>query len=122
VKSYDLVWLTHLVGDVHQPLHAVARFTKADASGDAGGNDVTLNCPAGLSCEKVLHSEWDHLLGDGTSFNGVKSAATSIDTGPAPSGANISDVSVWIQESVTLAKSHVYKTASGGRWALQRLR
>jgi hypothetical protein len=25
VKSYDMVWLLHLVGDVHQPLHATAR-------------------------------------------------------------------------------------------------
>jgi hypothetical protein len=24
VKSYDMVWLLHLVGDVHQPLHATA--------------------------------------------------------------------------------------------------
>src|SRR6202042_1762839 len=23
LKSYDLVWLLHLVGDVHQPLHCV---------------------------------------------------------------------------------------------------
>ncbi len=25
LKSYDLVWLLHLVGDVHQPLHCVTR-------------------------------------------------------------------------------------------------
>ena len=114
VKSYDLVWLIHLVGDVHQPLHAVARFTKNDSNGDAGGTGVTLTCPATLSCEDTLHQEWDHLLGDGTSFNGIKSQATSIDVGPAPTGANITDVGVWIQESVALAKSHVYKTTSGG--------
>jgi hypothetical protein len=23
VKSYDLLWLIHLVGDTHQPLHAI---------------------------------------------------------------------------------------------------
>jgi hypothetical protein len=27
VKSYDLTWLLHLVGDMHQPLHATSRFT-----------------------------------------------------------------------------------------------
>ena len=27
VKSYDVVWLEHLVGDIHQPLHATSRFT-----------------------------------------------------------------------------------------------
>jgi hypothetical protein len=30
VKSYDLVWLIHLVGDAHQPLHPTSRFTAAD--------------------------------------------------------------------------------------------
>jgi hypothetical protein len=28
VKSYDLVWLLHLVGDAHQPLHATSRFSE----------------------------------------------------------------------------------------------
>src|SRR5262249_6535010 len=27
VKSYDLVWLLHMVGDVHQPLHATTRVS-----------------------------------------------------------------------------------------------
>jgi hypothetical protein len=38
VRSYDLVWILHLVGDAHQPLHASGRFTKQVPSGDAGGN------------------------------------------------------------------------------------
>ena len=41
VKSYDLVWLIHLVGDTHQPLHATSRFTAADP-GDNGGNAETV--------------------------------------------------------------------------------
>ncbi|MBB4274134.1 S1/P1 nuclease [Rhizobium mongolense] len=28
VRSYDLVWLLHLVGDIHQPLHAPTLFTR----------------------------------------------------------------------------------------------
>lgn len=38
VRSYDLVWLLHLVGDLHQPLHATSRFSNGldDAR---GGND-----------------------------------------------------------------------------------
>ena len=63
VKSYDLVWLTHLVGDVHQPLHAIGRFTKLDPAGDNGGNNVTLNCVEWLHCEARLHGQWDGLLG-----------------------------------------------------------
>jgi hypothetical protein len=43
VKSYDLVWLLHLVGDVHQPLHCVSRFDASDAKGDVGGNNVKIS-------------------------------------------------------------------------------
>jgi hypothetical protein len=38
VRSYDLVWLLHLVGDAHQPLHATARFSHDLPNGDQGGN------------------------------------------------------------------------------------
>ena len=41
LKSYDLVWLLHLVGDIHQPLHCTSRFTSTQPQGDSGGNDVT---------------------------------------------------------------------------------
>jgi hypothetical protein len=38
LKSYDLSWLLHLVGDVHQPLHCTSRFSQGEPHGDAGGN------------------------------------------------------------------------------------
>ncbi|WFU80755.1 S1/P1 nuclease [Bradyrhizobium sp. CIAT3101] len=50
VKSYDLSWLIHLVGDVHQPLHATSRFTTGKPHGDAGGNSVTIDCGG---CEAI---------------------------------------------------------------------
>jgi hypothetical protein len=28
IKSYDMVWLEHLVGDIHQPLHAIQRYQR----------------------------------------------------------------------------------------------
>ncbi len=31
-RSYDLVQILHLVGDAHQPLHAVGRFTRTAPS------------------------------------------------------------------------------------------
>src|SRR5580704_1250491 len=30
LKSYDLVWLIHMVGDVHQPLHCATRVSAAN--------------------------------------------------------------------------------------------
>ena len=40
LASYDLPWLVHLTGDVHQPLHCTSRFTKPQPHGDQGGNLV----------------------------------------------------------------------------------
>jgi S1/P1 nuclease len=38
VRSYDLTWILHLVGDAHQPLHASGRYTRQIPNGDGGGN------------------------------------------------------------------------------------
>src|SRR5262249_9322876 len=61
-KSYDLMWLLHLVGDVHQPLHAATRVSATDPQGDRGGNNVTL-CKK--PCKDELHGFWDDLPGTG---------------------------------------------------------
>src|SRR6185437_15260252 len=60
LKSYDLVWLLHLVGDVHQPLHTTSRFTHSQPQGDEGGNLVSL-CEK--PCRQELHAYWDNLPG-----------------------------------------------------------
>jgi len=60
LKSYDLVWLLHLVGDVHQPLHTTSRFTHWQPDGDAGGNRVAL-CQR--PCRNELHAFWDDVPG-----------------------------------------------------------
>lgn len=50
--------LSHFVGDVHQPLHAVTRYTKNYKKGDAGGNLFKLN----FGYIKNLHALWDAIL------------------------------------------------------------
>jgi S1/P1 Nuclease len=51
VKSYDLVWLLHLVGDVHQRLHSSTRVSSTDLEGDNGGNNVALCAsPCRVNC------------------------------------------------------------------------
>lgn len=113
VKSYDLAWLAHLVGDVHQPLHAVARFTKADRDGDKGGNDVLLKCTGALQCPENLHALWDGLLGSDASPAQIASIGTTLDKSVHPANANVADVNVWIQESVEMARANAYRTISG---------
>jgi hypothetical protein len=68
-KSFDLTWLLHIVGDVHQPLHATARFNQNFRSGDNGGNGVTVCHPTPARCVTSgrdalkLHTVWDRAFG-----------------------------------------------------------
>ncbi|UGY17971.1 S1/P1 nuclease [Bradyrhizobium septentrionale] len=109
VKSYDLVWLLHLVGDVHQPLHATSRFTHDLPDGDRGGNSVKL-CES--PCRNELHAFWDNLFGTGTSTRAAINAARKLDDAPDGAATN-QDVRSWIVESFELAKSNVYQSPIG---------
>jgi len=102
LKSYDLSWLLHLVGDVHQPLHGATRVSAADPQGDAGGNAVKLSCN---KCE--LHFFWDDLLGTNSTLKTVKNAAKKLPKAD-PTLAAKSDEKDWIAESFQSAQSHVY--------------
>jgi hypothetical protein len=110
LKSYDLSWLVHLVGDVHQPLHATSRFTADLPHGDVGGNKVALCTP--LPCRAELHAFWDDAIGtdEGTAPAIARAAAIA----PAPAAdARITKGSTWIQESVDAAKADVYVAPIG---------
>lgn len=41
-KSFMLVFLIHLVGDIHQPLHNTSRVSKEHPKGDKGGNEFKI--------------------------------------------------------------------------------
>jgi hypothetical protein len=113
LKSYDLCWLLHLVGDVHQPLHCVTRVTSTDTNGDDGGNGVKLSCSG---CPSNLHSFWDDALGSrSTRKAAIKPAITAAKRLAAadPSLAAKSDGKDWIAESFQAAKSAVYVSPVG---------
>lgn len=109
VKSYDLAWLLHLVGDVHQPLHATARFIHSQPQGDAGGNKVGIHC--GCSAQE-LHAFWDGVLGSSENPQAAINAARQLPKASAQL-ASISDDKAWAAESFKLAKASVYKSPVG---------
>jgi hypothetical protein len=111
VKSYDLVWLLHLVGDVHQPLHAASRFIQGEPNGDAGGNRVKIHCGSGCDATE-LHAFWDDVLGTSDDPNEAITAAAQL---PAPDAraASIADEHTWINESFGLARANVYVAPIG---------
>jgi hypothetical protein len=110
VKSYDVVWLEHLVGDIHQPLHAVSRFTKNHPDGDQGGNLVAF-CEK--PCRDELHAYWDGLLGGNLEVADVVKTGDSLLVNGTPSGADNPDPDAWVRESFNLAKTVVYAPPIG---------
>jgi hypothetical protein len=128
-KSYDLVWLLHLVGDVHQLLHATSHFSRQLPLGDNGGNSevVCRTAPSaclttGLSAQK-LHGLWDDAIGtDDSPASAIEAgrellaesvrprsilagvlASTDLDARPAR----------WLEESFGLARKYAYAAPIG---------
>src|SRR5205814_8107842 len=71
-KAVALAWLEHLVGDIHQPLHACSRFSPAYPKGDRGGNLFMVKYHGNIT---NLHLFWDELLGGYMSFKLVDAVA-----------------------------------------------
>lgn len=104
LKSYDLVWLLHIIGDIHQPLHCTTRVSKMEPDGDNGGNNVKLQ-----SDERVLHRFWDGA--PGTGYTGLIGDVPKYVARLKPANgtmAAVRDEKEWIDESFRLARSKVY--------------
>jgi hypothetical protein len=110
-KAYDLVWLLHLVGDVHQPLHATSRFTKTSSKtgGDNGGNGVKL---CAKPCRDELHAFWDGVLGHSDSVLTAIRAANRLPKPDKTLAAKTSEKD-WVQESFGDAQQVVYADPIG---------
>ena len=107
LKSYDLVWLLHIVGDIHQPLHAATRASQPDPEGDAGGNLVKLDC---AKCE--LHFFWDDLLGTENDLKTVVKGARKLPKAKVSLGAKM-DEKDWVAEGFQEAQQTVYAPPVG---------
>src|SRR5262249_18718072 len=105
LKSYDLCWLLHLVGDIHQPLHCTTRVGLGTSDDDHGGNLVVLS-----AAPRKLHSFWDELTDEHHKDDSPVSAETLALGLPLPPTVMAGDLDVdhWITESVEAAKNKVY--------------
>jgi len=115
LRSYSLVWTLHLVGDLHQPLHAVARYTAAIGGGDRGGNEEMVIPATGEVI--ALHAYWDRLFGGFSSpFGAVFDADERGGLGavaPNAAEAAIADPEFWARESFELARRFAYAPPVG---------
>jgi hypothetical protein len=122
-----LGFLYHLVGDVHQPLHTVARVTAAHPEGDAGGNFFKIQVP-GQPRMANLHTFWD-AAGGAFNFaspkrpldaagkaNILSLAEAAMKDFPAESMPEAADLDPhnWVMESNALARQVVYRNITEG--------
>lgn len=120
-RAVQLAWILHLVGDIHQPLHASARVTPRYRDGDRGGNRFELE-----GRPNNLHSYWDQavtrehrwLPGDTTPDLFVESAAEAVQRGQPRSRFDTrllpGRYPEWARESVGVAKTVAYTGVTEG--------
>jgi hypothetical protein len=115
-RARFLSFLTHIVGDLHQPLHTVTLFSASHPNGDRGGNQYHV-----LINNKPIntHSLWDSGLGSFDGKNGRTTdqakelALTLMQLYPASRfGDRVNDLNPdnWAQEGFENAKKYVYST------------
>ncbi|HEX4146857.1 MAG TPA: S1/P1 nuclease [Pirellulales bacterium] len=113
VKPIALCWLLHLIGDIHQPNHAITLYSEEFPQGDRGGNLALIRIEGGESIK--IHLYFDGLLGQFASWplilrlNGEfadieKENAQLIDSQIAEDTSPMS----WAQESFAAGKKYAY--------------
>jgi len=114
-KAVDICWVEHLVGDIHQPLHAADMFSKDHPNGDKGGNDdFVLREPPYPDSRTNLHSLWDSLAGNFQSEQLCTYEARGLREDPKYSREKLKDqlavhdFMAWANESHQLAIEDVY--------------
>lgn len=110
-RAMDLCWIEHLTGDIHQPLHAVALFSKQFPTGDRGGNSFAVKRG---DTPTNLHAYWDNALGNGTSFDTIQKQIAGFKANAELAREQLLgskpglDAGAWAKESAELAQPAVY--------------
>jgi hypothetical protein len=119
-KAIAVCWLMHLVGDLHQPLHAVSYFNADHPSGDKGGNGFYVRVSEGRAVID-MHSLWDGLLGSSQTYRATGNAAIELRRRPDFARAKLTELKAtnakaWADESVKISRDMVYAggTLKGG--------
>jgi hypothetical protein len=109
-KAIDLCWVEHLIGDIHQPLHAVSLYSKEYPHGDQGGNQLRIRTSENGIMN--LHAFWDDVEGMSLNPDVIRKTADRIEKEHPQSElkAQVADLNVvdWAKESLALAKDRVY--------------
>ena len=127
-RAVALAWVEHLVGDLHQPLHAATMYSERFPGGDKGGNDQMVRGNSGVT---RLHAYWDDLMGTSEAYGAIAFLADEVSTGAnEQTKARQKEKSkwdVWAKESHDHAVALVYldgelKTALSRDWEDKKIK
>ena len=107
-RAVALCWVMHLVGDLHQPLHASGLYTAGrfnDLDGDRGGNEIAV---AGVEGARNLHAVWDDLMGVGFHLPSLVKEAGEVGKWESGEKVKIAEYRAWMEESYTIAREAGY--------------
>jgi hypothetical protein len=113
-RAIALTWLFHLIGDIHQPLHAVQLFTREYPNGDRGGGDFCVRVAqdrAALS----LHRLCDGLLTSSNNTRTLRNIAIELQSRFTRSDLSELAVTVpeaWAKESFEIATKIAYQNGA----------
>ncbi len=119
-RAFWLYWITHIVGDLHQPLHCCESFKHHPEEGDEGGNlfNIYLNSSRSQNARRNLHSLWDGGVQDAVRLDQrfpanadlevISSAWKSDPYGPSEAEISRQDPLDWANEGASIAKTRVY--------------
>lgn len=116
VKGFYLRLLIHVVGDIHQPLHAASQISQAHPAGDKGGNLVLLGRNRVAA---NLHAYWDKgggLLVKSRHFSHkqfLKTARKIEEKWPCDTAKLNLLPEQWAKESHQIAIQHAYSLKAG---------
>src|SRR5690349_5221552 len=113
-RGIALAWLFHLVGDVHQPLHAIQLFSREYPNGDRGGIEMCVR--ASLNGAPIeLHRLWDGVITSSGNINRLKTIASDLLRRFSSSGFRELDhpePEAWAKESYDIAVKIAYQNGS----------
>ena len=106
-RTYALPWVIHLVGDIHQPLHAGSRD-------DEGGNAFKVENPLNPRMPFIsIHAWWDDLPGPPWLRGPRLEEKVDSLLAAAPRPPRQGTVRVWEQESRAISLDEAYPPDSG---------
>jgi len=114
-RAISLSVMLHLMGDLHQPLHAANMVTSKKPRGEGLGGDYIALEPNGTSFKRIdFHSFWDQLAGVEPTYKNIAAVADKISADPELKPAKMREyrddktVHSWVQESFRIAVSFAY--------------